>query len=581
MAIKFIFLASSSLLHGLLLYSFSIAAEPLQDKDTLLDFIANIDHSPELINWDRNISACGGGWTAVTCNDDGSSIAAVQLPNAGLSGIIPTDTLSRLSALQILSLKFNNISGNFPSDLLKLKNLTALQLEFNNFNGPLPLDFTGWENLETLNLSSNGFNGSIPPSLSQLSHLTALDISNNSLSGEVPDLGIASLKQLNLSNNDLVGSVPPSLLRFPKSAFASNNMLKFHKLPIVGIAVGCSAAVAVFVALVLIFIRRKKTSNSNAPILPSSRRKATAMMTSSGVSNHCSSMIFFEGCNLAFDLEDLLRASAEVLGKGSFGMTYRAVLEDASAVAVKRLKDVLIGGKEFKQQMEVVGNIHHDNIAPLRAYYYSKDEKLMVYDFYWRGSLSALLHNMQQRVPLSWEARLKLAIGAARGIAHIHSQGGGKLIHGNIKASNIFLNSQDYGCIGDLGLATLMSPMGSSVLQSAGYCAPEIASTGRLSQEGDVYGFGIVLLEILTGKSPAITSGRRKEGMHLVKWVEAVVHEEWTGEVFDPELMMMYVDVDEEMVAMLQVGLSCVAGAPEQRPKIGEVLKMVEGIRSF
>ena len=103
-------------------------------------------------------------------------------------------------------------------------------------------------------------------------------------------------------------------------------------------------------------------------------------------------IVFFEGCNLAFDLEDLLRASAEVLGKGTFGTVYKAALEDATTVVVKRLKDVTVGKHEFEQQMEMVGWIRHDNVAALRAYYYSKEEKLMVYDYYEQGSVSSMLH---------------------------------------------------------------------------------------------------------------------------------------------------------------------------------------------
>lgn len=105
-------------------------------------------------------------------------------------------------------------------------------------------------------------------------------------------------------------------------------------------------------------------------------------------------IVFFEGCTLAFDLEDLLRASAEVLGKGTFGTTYRAVLEDATTVVVKRLKDVGAGRKDFEQQMETIGKIKHENVAELRAYYYSKDEKLIVYDHFGSGSVSSLLHGM-------------------------------------------------------------------------------------------------------------------------------------------------------------------------------------------
>ncbi|GAV71656.1 Pkinase domain-containing protein, partial [Cephalotus follicularis] len=191
------------------------------------------------------------------------------------------------------------------------------------------------------------------------------------------------------------------------------------------------------------------------------------------------SVVFFEGCNLVFDLEDLLRASAEVLGKGLFGTTYKAALEDGTTVAVKRLKEVSVAKREFEQQMELIGGVRHENVTPLRAYYYSKDEKLMVYDYYEQGCVSAMFHGNrgEGRNPLDWETRLRIAIGAARGIAHIHTHSGGKLVHGNIKAANIFLNSQGYGCVSEMGLATLMSQIPQPAMRVAGYRATEVTDS--------------------------------------------------------------------------------------------------------
>ncbi|KAK6155610.1 hypothetical protein DH2020_009858 [Rehmannia glutinosa] len=593
MGINLIF--SAILVYGLL-YALA-TAEPVEDKRALLDFIGNISHSRNL-NWDPRTSACNI-WTGVTCNHDKSRVIAVRLPGIRFRTSIPTNTLSRLSALQILSLRSNGISGPFPSDLLKLRNLTGLYLQFNNFQGPLPLDFSVWENLSVLDLSNNRFNGSIPSSISNLTHLTALDLANNSLSGDVPDLNIPSLQMLDLTNNNLTGFVPQSLSRFPSSAFSGNNITlqnllspvssptttvrkrhssKVSEPAILGIVIGSCTVAFVSIALLLIVMNRKKKDGA---ITATSQKKEKSTKRSISEPRDVNGRItFFEGCNLVFDLEDLLRASAEVLGKGTFGTTYKAALEDATTVAVKRLREVIVGKKDFEQQMEVVGNIRHENVAPLRAYYYSKDEKLMVYDYYNQGSVSALLHAKrgENPTPLDWETRVKIAIGAARGIAHIHSQIGGKLVHGNIKASNIFLNSQQYGCLSDLGLATLMSPISPPAVRTAGYRAPEVTDTRKVSQASDVYSFGVFLLELLTGKSPVHSLGG-EEVIHLVRWVQSVVREEWTGEVFDVELLR-YPNIEEEMVAMLQIGLSCVARMPEQRPKIGDVVKMVEDIRS-
>nr|GLL20089.1 probable inactive receptor kinase At4g23740 [Ipomoea trifida] len=574
-------------------------AEPMEDKRALLDFIDRIHHSRKL-NWKEETSACSS-WVGVTCNHNKSRIIAVRLPGIGMRGSIPLNSLSRLSGLQILSLRSNRISGPFPSDFLKLENLTMLYLQSNSFHGPLPADFSVWKSLSVLNLSNNEFNGSIPSSMSNLTHLTALSLANNSLSGNIPDLNLPSLQLLDLSNNNLTGNLPPSLSRFPESAFAGNHLSPEVSLPpipsvlppgaplskkskslsepaLLGIIIGSCALGFAVIAVLLILCYSQKEDENGAPAKPIKKDSSVSKAASSS-QNGRDNLVFFEGCNLAFDLEDLLRASAEILGKGTFGTTYKAALEDATIVVVKRLKEVGVGRKEFEQQMEVVGSIRHENVAPLRAYYYSKDEKLMVYDYYSHGSISAMLHAKREEgwIPLDWDTRVRIAIGAARGIAYIHRQSGGKLVHGNIKSSNIFLNSEQYGCVSDLGLATLINPIAPPIRRTAGYRAPEVKDTRKATQESDVYSFGVLLLELLTRKSPTHAMGGN-EVVDLVRWVQSVVREEWTAEVFDVELLKCP-NIEEEMVEMLQIGMSCVGRMAEQRPNMLDVVKMVEGIR--
>ncbi|KAF8109745.1 hypothetical protein N665_0092s0017 [Sinapis alba] len=296
-------------------------------------------------------------------------------------------------------------------------------------------------------------------------------------------------------------------------------------------------------------------------------------------------IIFFGGKNHLFDLDDLLSSSAEVLGKGAFGTTYKVTMEDMSSVVVKRLKEVVVGRREFEQQMEIIGMIRHENVAELKAYYYSKDDKLAVYSHHSQGSLFEMLHGnrgMYDRVPLDWDARLRIAIGAARGLAKIHEGNSGRFIHGNIKSSNIFLDSQLYGCIGDIGLTTLMRSLPQRTCLSSGYHAPEITDTRRSTQCSDVYSFGVVLLELLTGKSPASPAVSETENggekMDLASWIRNVVAKDWTGEVFDIEILSG--EVEEEMVEMLQIGLACVGVKQQERPHIAQVVKMIQNIRS-
>ncbi|KAF9601411.1 hypothetical protein IFM89_019684 [Coptis chinensis] len=467
----------------------SVYSDPVEDKQALLEFVRDIPHSRAL-NWNESTKVCNT-WTGVICNEDKTRIIALHLPGVGLNGRIPPNTISRLSELQILSLRSNGITGPFPFDFINLRNLSFLYLQFNKFSGLLPVNFSVWKNLTIVNLSYNEFNGSIPSSLSNLTDLTALNLANNSFSGEIPDLKLPNLQQLNLANNSLTGSVPSSLQRFPNSSFEGNNISLIPPMPrlpppvspptlepipkmrrsgklgqsaLLGIIVGaCVLGVVAFAFLLIVCC---------------SKRKREIRLSGKAQKG----------------LKDLLRASAEVLGKGTFRVAYKAVLEDATTVVVKRLKEVGVGKREFEQQMDLVGNIRHENLVELKAYYYSKDEKLMVYDYFSRGSVSALLHgkrNENGRIPLDWDTRLRIAVGAARGIVHIHTENSGKIVHGNIKSSNIFLNSQNYGCVSDLGLSTLMSPIAPSLSRAAGYRAPEVVDTRKASQPSDVYSFGM------------------------------------------------------------------------------------------
>uniref|UniRef100_A0A1J3D417 Probably inactive receptor-like protein kinase n=1 Tax=Noccaea caerulescens TaxID=107243 RepID=A0A1J3D417_NOCCA len=293
-------------------------------------------------------------------------------------------------------------------------------------------------------------------------------------------------------------------------------------------------------------------------------------------------IVFFGGKNYTFDLDDLLAASAEILGKGASGSTYKVAVEDTATVVVKRLEEVVAGRREFEQTMEIAGRIRHDNVAELKAYYYSKKEKLAVYSYYSNGNLFEMLHGNkgENRVPLDWESRLRIAIGAARGLAIIHEADDKKFVHGNIKSYNIFIDSQSNGCICDLGLTPIMRSLPQATIRSSGYHAPEVTDTRKCTQFSDVYSFGVVLLELLTGKSPATPLSSRDENMDLASWIRSVVSKEWTGEVFDVELMKQ-MGKEEEMVEMLKIGLACVALKPQDRPHIADVVKMMQDIPTF
>ncbi|ESQ43173.1 hypothetical protein EUTSA_v10013013mg [Eutrema salsugineum] len=546
-----------------------------EDKHTLLQFVSNINHSHSL-NWSPNLSICTQ-WTGVTCNSDHSNVVALHLAATGLHGDIELSMIARLTNLQFLILSSNNISGHFPPNFIALKNLTELKLDFNEFSGPLPSEFSSWVHLRVLDLSNNWFDGIIPSSIEKLARLNSLNLAYNKFSGEIPNLHIPGLKLLDLTHNNLTGTVPQSLQRFPLSAFVGNNVSsrklvpvhssirKHHNHAVLGIALSACFALLALLAILLVIIHNREEQRRSTKDKPSKRRKDSDPNVGEGDNK----IVFFEGKNLVFDLEDLLRASAEVLGKGPFGTTYKVDLEDSGTIVVKRIKEVCVPKREFEQQIEHLGNIKHENVATLKGYFYSKDEKLVVYDYHEHGSLSTLLHGQRcltNRKPLDWETRLNMVYGTAKGVAHIHSPSGGKLVHGNIKSTNVFLNAKGYGCISGAGMATLMHSL---PRHAFGYRAPEITDTRKATQASDVYSFGVLIFEVLTGKS---------EVANLVRWVNSVVREEWTGEVFDEELLRC-TQVEEEMVEMLQVGMVCTARLPEKRPSMIDVVRMVEEIR--
>ncbi|KAL0317646.1 UNVERIFIED_CONTAM: putative inactive receptor kinase [Sesamum angustifolium] len=287
-------------------------------------------------------------------------------------------------------------------------------------------------------------------------------------------------------------------------------------------------------------------------------------------------LLFLEHSNATFELEDMLRASAEVLGKGTFGTSYKASLDNGNTIMVKRLKDVNATHIQFQQHMEVIGRMRHENVAELRAYYFSKEEVLLVYDYQNQENLSALLHG-PGKVPLGWKTRLNIAVGAARGIAHIHREDGWKLVHGNIKSSNIFLNGQNHSLVSDVGLAKVTNPIKRTVLRTHGHWAPEVNDSTKVSQASDVYSFGVVLLELVSGK-PAKWTGDDGKVIWLVDWVQSFSRDDWIAEVIDISLENLRYRAEEAASLVLQIAMDCVATIPDSRPRMPEVVKILEDI---
>nr|CAD1842381.1 unnamed protein product [Ananas comosus var. bracteatus] len=359
----------------------------------------------------------------------------------------------------------------------------------------------------------------------------------------------------------------------PSSSAPPSRGGRVSRAAVVGIVAGDFALLVLVSGLLFCYFWRKFAAGRKAPSRLHEGEKivySASPYGGGGAGYERGKMVFLgdgSGSNKRFELEDLLRASAEMLGKGSYGTAYKAVLDDGSVAAVKRLRDVQVSGKrEFEQHLEQLGRLCHPNLVPLTAYYYAPDEKLLVYDYMPNGSLFSLLHDRG---------------GGGAGLAHIHhARRSPKLAHGNVKSTNVLLDKAGNARLADYGLALMVPSAGAS--RSAGYRPPEAPpADGRrawATQRGDVYAFGVLLLELLTGR-PAASDNAGGGAMDLPTWVQSVVREEWTAEVFDLELMR-YKGIEEEMVGMLQLALRCTAAAPEQRPKIGQVVRVIDEVRA-
>ncbi|KAK1683014.1 hypothetical protein QYE76_011793 [Lolium multiflorum] len=558
---------------------------------------------------------CHGGrsrWYGVSCDDDGR-VVSLALDAIQLTGTLPTGALRGLARLAALSLRDNAIHGKLP-ELAGLDRLRVVDLSSNRFSGPIPRRYAA-----------------------ALPALTRLELQDNLLNGTVPAFAQSELIVFNVSYNFLQGKVPDThaLRRFPASAFGHNlklcgdavNAACRSRSPSAGsrdgpvvrpddesggrptrqsrrfklaawsvVAIALIAAMVPFAA-VLIFLHQTKKSREvrlggraapaggAADIKDKVEEGKKSGSGSSGRDAQAQLQFFRADKAAGFDLDDLFRSTAEMLGKGRLGITYRVTLEACvpPVVVVKRLRNMgNVPRKDFAHTMQVLGKLRHENVAEVVACYHSKEEKLVVYEHIPGCSLFQLLHENRGdgRIPLPWPARLSIAKGMARGLAYLHRSLPffHRPAHGNLKSSNVIIFSPHSGKhlhqhlvpkLTDYGFLPLLPHHAHRL--AAAKC-PEYTRGKRPSSRADVFCLGLVLLEVVTGKVPVDEA----DG-DLAGWARLALSHEWSTDIFDVEIVGE-LDRHEDMLRLTEVALLCAAVEPDRRPKMPDVVRMIDHI---
>ncbi|KAL3833178.1 hypothetical protein ACJIZ3_007914 [Penstemon smallii] len=553
-----------------------------QVKDALLEFISKLSNNNSNLNptWNSSSYPCKDKWRGITCEKDQPFVVEIVLEGFGLSGTLDTslicNTLSLSASLLIIDVSDNFISGGNFEDIANCTQLTHVLINQNQFTGSLPNSFSQLKNLKFLDLSHNQFSGSIP--ILDFSNLSEFDVSYNNLTGTIPDKANRFESSSFIHNPHLCGPPLPntctSKVLSEKDGYSKDQMLMFAGYILIGLAV---------LSIILLWIYKRgkgkgktneekldsdsftKPSFSSVELKGKTDISSTASVENSMVSSSLVVLTSPEVNGLRF--EDLLKAPAELIGRGKHGSVYKVACEPQGTVfAVKRIKDWMISTSDFKKRMRRLDLVKHSNVLPAVAFYSSRQEKLVVYEYQQNGSLFKLIHSHgnQTSQRFDWRSRLSVAATISNALTFMHEElQHDKIPHGNLKSSNILLNKNMEPCISEYGL--LVEHNDSNTLQAA---EDDYDSLFK----ADTYAFGVILLELLTGRMVL------NEGLDLASWVVAVVREEWTVEVFDRNLIGEGAS-EERLVNMLQVAIKCVNKSWEARPSMSQVASMISAIR--
>ncbi|KAH9625058.1 hypothetical protein KSS87_010548 [Heliosperma pusillum] len=555
-----------------------------------------------LDNWDRNaVDPCS--WAMVTCNSQGL-VTILGIPSQDLSGTL-SPNIGNLTNLQTILLQNNNISGHIPAAIGKLSKIQTLDLSDNLFIGEIPTPLSHLENLHYLRLRNNSLSGEIPPGFANITQLTFIDLSYNNLSGPVPrfqtkTFSVVGNPQICATAGEKIcnGTAQLPLSFDVNNSSSSQPSRKLEGHTKLALALGSSlACVGLLISVFGLLLWWKYKHNRQLFFDVNDRHHEDICL----------------GNLRRFNFRELQSAthnfsSKNILGKGGFGIVYKGQLSDGTIVAVKRLIDGnAVGGEiQFQTEVEMISLAVHRNLLRLCGFCMTTSERLLVYPYMSNGSVASRLKGMallsvkdsrlmdeghgkflesangkklESKPALDWGTRKRIALGAGRGLLYLHEQCDPKIIHRDVKAANILLDDYCEAVVGDFGLAKLLdhqdSHVTTAVRGTVGHIAPEYLSTGQSSEKTDVFGFGILLLELITGQRALDFGKASNQKGAMLDWVRKIHLEKKLDLLVDKDLKDDYDKI--ELEEMVQVALLSTQFLPSQRPRMSEVVRMLEG----
>ncbi|XP_058218152.1 leucine-rich repeat receptor-like tyrosine-protein kinase PXC3 isoform X2 [Rhododendron vialii] len=506
-----------------------------------------------------------------------------------LNGSIPP-SVSRLQNLNNLDLRGNNLSGSIPASIGNLTSLIELQLGSNKLGGKIPLMPQSLQ--IALNLSSNQFEGLIPETLSRLNGLEVLDLSNNRFTGQIPDsfVTMESLTQLVLSNNRLFGLIPKFRPYVSVNTTGNTGLIeptnpsptqtkKRVTVGLVAVTIAVSAF-AIFIGTIVVLLISRRFYKTKDERIQSEEHFSQPqvirgnLLTPNAV--HRSNIDFNKA------MEAVTNPSNIIL-KTRFSTYYKSIMPSGISYFVKKLnwsdKIFQLGTHEkFSEELESLGKLNNSNVMTPLAYVVTLDSAYLFYEFAQKGTLFDVLHGSLGEA-LDWGSRYSIAIGVAQGLAFLHGGASGPVLLLDLSSKSILLKSLKEPQVGDIELCKVIDPTKSSgslsaVAGSVGYIPPEYAYTMRVTMAGNVYSFGVILLELVTGKSAV------SQGTELAKLVLSnSVKQDKMDHILDFSISRTSLAVRSQMLAVLRVALACVSISPEARPKTKSILRMLLNAR--